>query len=156
MTLQRTLAHIDYRDAFHAELQWAPCDAEEFFRRFRESSPGWARVAARIRDALVAPLHLHATHRSSRRLEARSESLEFGQRLGPFVVIEVTAHEVTVGDDDRHLRFRFRCSLDGPQLVTATTEVEYQNTLGRFYFAMVKPFHWLIVKRTLARAASRE
>jgi hypothetical protein len=156
MTVEPTLAHLDYRDVFCADLHWAPQDAEEFFRRFRAASPKWARAMSRLRNLLVRPFHLHASARTARPLELGSAPLAVGGRLGPFVVIRITRKGVLVGDDDRHLRFRFLCSLDDSGTsVTLTTDVEYLNLFGRLYFAVVKPFHRLIVKRTLGGAAAR-
>ncbi|MEO8697448.1 MAG: DUF2867 domain-containing protein [Acidimicrobiales bacterium] len=154
MTFQPRLARVDYRDVFCADLQWAPRDAEAFLRRFRASSPPWAHSLSRLRDLLVRPFRLHKSERASG--ETEPMPLEVNGRLGPFVVLGVTPHEVLVGDDDRHLRFRFLCSLDDSGTsVSLTTEVEYRNLFGRLYFAVVKPFHCLIVKRTLANAALR-
>ena len=154
MTVESTLAHVDYHDVFCADLQWAPQDAEEFFRRFRAASPPWARAMSKLRDLLVRPFRLHASARAARRLESGSAPLAVGGRLGPFVVIRITPKDVLVGDDDRHLRFRFLCSLDDSgTAVTLTTDVEYLNLFGRLYFAVVRPFHCLIVKQTLGSAA---
>jgi hypothetical protein len=139
VTLDPALAHIDYRDVFYSDLRWTPVDAAQFVRQFRAASPQWAGVASRVRDRLVRPFHLHVAN-----------------GRGPFTVLSVTPNEVTLGDDDRHLRFRVRCALDARhRAVSVTTEVEYQNAVGRIYFTVVKPFHRLIVARTLARAASR-
>lgn len=139
MTLAPALARIDYSDVFHADLQWTPVDAAQFVRQFRAASPQWAGVASRMRDRLVRPFHLHVAN-----------------SRGPFTVVSVTPNEVILGDDDRHLRFRVRCTLDARNCaVSVSTEVEYENAFGRMYFTVVKPFHRLIVARTLAQAASR-
>jgi hypothetical protein len=155
MTLPPKLARTDYRDVFRADLQWVPQDAQAFFHQFRESSPGWARAASRTRDLLVAPFHLHSTRRPLRVDPTTPAVLEIGRRVGPFIVLRLSPHEVLLGDDDRHLRFRFLCALDAAHSsASATTEVEFQNIFGRLYFAVVKPFHRLIVARTLVRAAA--
>jgi len=73
---------------------------------------------------------------------------------------DARAHHVGHPDCGRARRgdepFRFLCSLDDSGTsVTLTTDVEYLNLFGRLYFAVVKPFHRLIVKRTLGHAATR-
>jgi hypothetical protein len=63
--------------------------------------------------------------------------------------------ELLLGEDDRHLDFRVSVLLrdEGEaQWATVTTVVRFHNALGRAYFAVVRPFHQLIVPALMRRA----
>jgi hypothetical protein len=82
------------------------------------------------------------------------------ERTGFFPLQSRSEHELVVGEDDRHLDFRAsvlvrrRDDGGGDELV-ATTVVRCHNALGRTYLAMISPFHSLIVRSGLRRAAQR-
>ena len=64
--------------------------------------------------------------------------------------------EIVLGEDDRHLDFRLsllrRTSPAGTQLI-ATTVVRSHNALGRTYLTVIRPFHHLVIRASLARFA---
>jgi hypothetical protein len=98
--------------------------------------PTWVASALSLRDRAVALLGLRVTSRETFRVLAQNEQ------------------EVLVGSDDRHLDFRasVRCS-DGT--VDVITFVQVHNRLGWLYLAPVRVVHPFMVRRMLARAASR-
>lgn len=63
-----------------------------------------------------------------------------------------------MGEDDQHLDFRLSILKHGlpdrPRLTMAMT-VTTHNRLGRVYLAGILPFHKIIMRRLLARAARR-
>lgn len=66
--------------------------------------------------------------------------------------------ELVLGEDDRHLDFRISVLLQpGPpgtaRELVATTVVNCHNLLGRLYLAAIRPFHHLVVRSSLRRAA---
>ena len=80
---------------------------------------------------------------------------EYGNRVGIFRVLGRRTDELLLGEDDRHLDFRVSVLLrdDGEaQWATVTTVVRFHNALGRAYFAVVRPFHQLIVPALIRRA----
>jgi Protein of unknown function (DUF2867) len=81
-------------------------------------------------------------------------------RIDFFRVHAVTENEVIIGEDDKHLDFRAsvllrRREADSQDELVATTVVHCHNLLGRIYLAVILPFHRLIVRSNLNRAARR-
>src|SRR4051812_5108527 len=64
--------------------------------------------------------------------------------------------EIVLGEDDRHLDFRLsllrRNSPTGTQLI-ATTVVHSHNAFGFAYLNVIRPFHHLVVRASLAQFA---
>lgn len=59
-----------------------------------------------------------------------------------------TPSRLVMGEDDRHLDFRVVLDVAGEaaaRAVTVATVVRYRNAFGRAYFALVRPFHRLVV-----------
>lgn len=102
-----------------------------------------------VRDAVVAGFGL----KTSRRLRKGSVTDEVA-RIYIFRVYEITRDEAILGEDDKHLDFRFSIQRR-PGDVVVTTVVHCHNLLGRAYLAVITPFHRLVVKSILRRAARR-
>src|SRR5450830_465329 len=111
------------------------------------SQPAWAQTLMRLRDAIVKPWGIKTATQL-----ASSE----GGRIGIFRIYAVTDDEIIVGEDDSHLDFRLSLLRDrqaGPHgNITLSSVVHCHNKVGRAYIALIKPFHKLIVQRSLARA----
>jgi hypothetical protein len=77
--------------------------------------------------------------------------------IGLFPVIKEEAGQVLLGMNDKHLDFRLLVDIkngeNGRQIITASTVVKTHNALGRFYLAVVKPFHKVIVPAMMARVS---
>lgn len=118
----------------HVDAYAVPLDPEAFptiqdvLAAFDRRPPAPVRALAAVRDLLVRPLRL-------RRVGA------FGQR-------RVGDDEFVFGGDDQHLSFRASVLVDagpdGRRLVMSTL-VHYNNRFGPVYFALVEPFHRLLV-----------
>ncbi|MGB7269730.1 MAG: DUF2867 domain-containing protein [Albidovulum sp.] len=103
--------------------------------------PFWAKALLALRNLVVAPFGLRTT-------------LHKGETIGHFPVETRTEREVILGFDDRHLDFRISIlAADG--LVYGATWVRCHNAFGRFYLTVIMPFHILIMRQAMARAASQ-
>ena len=82
-----------------------------------------------------------------------------GERFKLFKVFTKTDDELVFGEDDKHLNFRISLLLDHNQTdkktLAITTAVEFNNSFGRHYFLIVKPFHKLIVALILNRVKKK-
>lgn len=141
----------DLADAYAVALpneQAARMDMESVARILLGSQPGWAQALMVLRDALVAGFGIKT---------AQQLTQGEGGRVGIFRIYAVTAHEIIVGEDDSHLDFRLsmlRSRDGGPHgSVTLASAVHCHNRVGRAYIMLIRPFHQLIVRRTLTRAA---
>ncbi|WP_207913510.1 DUF2867 domain-containing protein [Sphingomonas sp. BK235] len=112
--------------------------------------PPWFRALLAVRDAAVAPFGV----RTSGELRgARPDR----PRVDFFPVLSETADEIVLGEDDQHLDFRLSLLRQGGPhgaMLIATTAVRTHNGFGRLYIRAIHPFHILVVRAALARAAT--
>jgi hypothetical protein len=148
--------HPDLADAWAIRLPPdATADPERLASHLFATSPTWVAVLMRIRDAIVMAFGLKT---SWSLLSANTPSTT--PRIGLFRIYSRHPDEIVLGEDDRHLDFRLSvlrtvaASASGASLVVATT-VQCHNLLGRTYIGIVAPFHRVIVRATLRRAARR-
>ncbi|OFJ47547.1 hypothetical protein BA896_016815 [Janthinobacterium lividum] len=141
-------------DAYAVDLSNARArvlDMESLARQLLGSQPGWAQSLMVLRDAIVARFGI----KTARQMEATP-----GKRIGIFRIYAVSDDEIIVGEDDSHLDFRLsllRNRHAGQQQfgsVTVTSVVHCHNRVGRAYIMLIRPFHKLIVQRSLARAVN--
>jgi hypothetical protein len=117
--------------------------------------PAWIGILTRIRDAAVACFGLKtAKHLAAVSTDANSKRISF------FKVYSTSKAEVVLGEDDKHLDFRvsvFCPDAPSPELgqqLILSTVVDCHNFLGRTYILIIAPFHRMVVKASLRRAAS--
>lgn len=143
-------AGADLVDAYAIGLPQGTSHDVETLTRFMlgEEAP-WLRLLMGVRDAVVAGFGI----KTSRRL--RQGSVTDGVvRIYIFRVYEITGDEAILGEDDKHLDFRVSVQRRTGDIVV-TTVVQCHNLLGRAYLALITPFHRLVVKSILRRAARR-
>lgn len=83
------------------------------------------------------------------------------QKGGGFteLIQEQSEERIVFGKSDKHLNFQVRLECDAPdnrtqcQSIRIITSVRFHNTLGKTYFFFIRPFHCLICKTLLKRAA---
>lgn len=153
--VNRACASADLMDAFQVALPPGASDDPERLARFMFSSqPRWVNALMRLRDAIVGPLKL----KTGAQLAAQG-ARQASARVGLFRIYSKDASEIVLGEDDAHLDFRVavRCSGSAGQgegrYLTVATMVHCHNTLGRVYLFVIAPFHRLVVRSTLRRAA---
>jgi hypothetical protein len=142
-------------DAFAVRLPAGTSgDPEVLWRFVMSQQPAWIGWLTDVRDTVVGRLGLK-TARQLRALpgEARQDRIAF------FKVYARSASEIVLGEDDSHLDFRLSV-LRGPDvsparggLLTVSTVVHCHNRLGRAYILAIAPFHRLVVRSSLRRAA---
>ena len=115
----------------------------------------WARSLMCVRDAVMTSFGVKTSAQIA--AEAQADGTE---RISFFPLQSRSERELVVGEDDRHLNFRASVLLrprgdgSGDELV-ATTVVHCHNALGRIYLLVISPFHRLIVRSNLRRAARK-
>jgi Protein of unknown function (DUF2867) len=136
MTLNN-LEHVDYADRYVVELP-EPMDAPRFCELILQAAPRWLDLLLSMRDAVAGRLGFHTQERNY----GKPVRLAPGRKFGPLVVQSVSPAKVICGDADTHLTYRATFEID-PVLPRGsfTTEVQFNDALGRAYFAVVRPFH---------------
>lgn len=148
-----SLPRIDYADAYLARLPAGRrYTLDQAVALVFATTPGWVKGLMQLRNALVRPFGLKVEPPQSS--AAPGSPLLPGAQAGIFRVFERRPDEL-LGEDDRHLDFRVSVLLRDEgvqQWATITTVVCFHNALGRAYFAVVRPFHQLIVPALIRRA----
>jgi hypothetical protein len=140
-------------DAYEAHLpEGAIHDPQALARFIFGNQPSWVSKLMRMRDLIAARFGL----KTANRLRTSPD-----KRIGIFKVYETHPTEVILGEDDAHLDFRVsvlvRSKLlagSGASFVVVSTVVHCHNLLGRCYIFFIAPFHRLVVKAGLRRAAT--
>ncbi|OFA06148.1 DUF2867 domain-containing protein [Duganella sp. HH101] len=142
-------------DAFAIRLPSGASGDPDLLARFIFAhQPAWIGQLTNLRDLIVARFGL----KTARHLATLAHDAQAG-RLGIFKVYRTSETEVVVGEDDTHLDFRVSilCSggpeADGGCELTLSTVVRCHNLLGRVYIFFIAPFHRMVVKASLRRAA---
>ncbi|KQQ56813.1 hypothetical protein ASF84_06470 [Pseudomonas sp. Leaf127] len=135
-------------DAFAIRLPPGTSRSPELLARFILSHrPAWVGWLIKVRDTVVACLGLKtAKHLGS-----------LANRIGVFNVYSTNPTEILLGEDDKHLDFRISVlcteAPEGSNQLVFSTVVHCHNAIGRAYIFIISPFHRLIVKASLLRAA---
>jgi hypothetical protein len=144
---------VDLADAFAIRLPAGASSDPDVLARFIFShQPSWIGMLMRVRDMIVACFGLKTgKHLATLASDAKAE------RIGIFKVYSRNETEIVVGEEDRHLDFRVSvlCSREsGAEIqLTVSTVVHCHNLLGRAYLFIIAPFHRMVVKASLRRAA---
>jgi hypothetical protein len=157
---QSKVAHLyssmNLADAFAIQLPPGASGDPDLLARFIFAhQPSWIGKLTRVRDVIVAGFGL----KTAKHLATLAGDAKNG-RVGIFKIYSTNETEIVLGEDDKHLDFRVSvyCSVapapeSGRQL-TLSTVVHCHNLLGRAYILVIAPFHRMVVKASLRRAAS--
>lgn len=137
-------------DTYRVPVPFKDQDVRGLAKQMLERPPLWFRLLIGLRDAVMGRFGVKTT--TQLRAVGSDE-----QRLDFFPVLHAGYDEMILGEDDRHLDFRLSLKLQrnahGPDFLLATTAVRCHNRLGKVYIVVIKPFHHLVVRSHLARAA---
>jgi hypothetical protein len=146
---------VNLADAFAIRLPLSASSDPDLLARFIFlQQPSWIWTLTRVRDVIVACFGLKtAKHLATLGSAAKAN------RVGIFMIYSRSETEIVLGEDDKHLDFRVSvlCS-SGPapessRQLTLSTVVHCHNLLGRAYILAIAPFHRIVVKASLRRAA---
>ena len=146
----------DLADAYAVRLPDNAIDDPELLARFMFAhQAGWIAKLLGLRDALVARFGLK-TSKQLRMVNPPGSS----DRVDFFRIYARSTREIILGENDSHLDFRLsvlqqtRDTHEGSaRYLILSTVVHCHNGLGRFYILAIAPFHRLVVRSTLRRAA---
>jgi hypothetical protein len=153
--LVRSLERIDFADAYEVPMRQPDLAVDAAYWAVFGAEPAWVRCLMNLRGHIAVRFGL--THPFNTPSTSPEQVPEFrpGARVGPFTVQSIMAHELIVGDDDKHLNFRIsalKTSRGGQFFLTISTAVEIHNALGHVYMFVVKPFHRFIAPFMVSRA----
>ena len=142
------LPGAQFGDAYQMTVEGLNLDPQEAARRAVYGAPTWINALLKIRTVLVKPFGLKPGANPAREMATVDN-------IGMFPILERKPDRLVLGMNDKHLDFRLLVDVKemggGQQSVTASTVVKTHNALGKFYLAIVKPFHRIIVPAMLAK-----
>lgn len=153
--VSRVYESMNLADAYSISLPDGTIASPELLARFIFSQQApWIAGLMKVRDAFAAGFGLKtSTQLTSLGVDDRAK------RVGLFKIYSTTEHEIVLGEDDKHLNFRLSvlCTAQpaptGERRLIVSTVVHCHNRLGRIYIFLISPFHRLIVRSSLRRAA---
>lgn len=144
-------AGADLLDSYGVEAPANDATMRAIAERGLGAPPLWFKALMAVRDAAVTPFGVR-TSGELRRARPDQAYIDF------FPVLSESADEIMLGENDRHLDFRLsllcQARPNGSMLI-ATTAARTHNRLGRLYLRAIQPFHILVVRAMIARAAGR-
>ncbi len=141
-----SLGRVDYADRYSVELP-KPMEAPRFCSLILQAAPRWLDVLLSMRDSVAGRFGFNTQERNY----GKPVCLAPGGKFGPLLVQSVSPQQVVCGDSDKHLTFRATFETDPARAWgSLTTEVRYNDAVGRAYFAVVKPFHKRVIPALLA------
>jgi hypothetical protein len=147
--LQSLLPGCTFADAYRVATPRSLASLRELSQAIISATPLWAKWLMQLRNVIVRPLGL--------KTEALEGDSGGSGSIGMFPVLIESQSQMVLGLDDRHLDFRIVIDLEeaGTEAkeLTLTTLVRVNNRLGHAYLATILPFHRLIVRSMLSRAA---
>jgi len=146
----------DLADAYATKLPaYVTGGAEEVARIILSRPAPWFRGLMRIRDLVMRCFGVKTS------AQLRQEAVSRGSdHIDFFRIITRTPDEIILGANDRHLDFRLSILLrphasgQGREVVVSTV-VHCHNWVGRTYITLINPFHTLVVRSFLVRAANQ-
>ena len=133
----------DYSDTYSIAASQSLSVDESITKIF--AVPTFVSTLLKLRDSLAVMFNHKATTSKTTVLPF----YEIGSKAVFFTVIDRNEHEIVLEEKDKHLDFRtsvFHSTENGRKYIYLTTLVKYNNTAGRIYFCIVKPFHTMLVK----------
>ncbi|MFM0226775.1 DUF2867 domain-containing protein [Paraburkholderia dipogonis] len=147
----------DLADAYAVRLPENAIDDPELLARFVFAhQAGWVATLMSLRDAIVARFGL----KTATQLRSTRDPAAARERIDIFRIYTRSAHEIILGENDRHLDFRVSVLQQThgtresrSRYLILSTVVHCHNRLGRFYILAIAPFHRMVVRSSLRRAA---
>ncbi len=141
------LSQIDFSDTFSTTNQ--EDKLEEITHLIFNNPPKWIKSLFILRNKIVKLLGLKAEKPAD-----YNERFAVGGYIGFFKIFSITQHEIVLGANDSHLNFRAIVAKKNEDLhnIKLITLVQYNNSTGKIYMSVIKPFHRLVVKRMVKNA----
>ena len=138
----------DYSDAYECCVDVGlEVPAEDLLVAIWTDFPGWVIFLLKLRNLLVKPLGLKGAEDFGRGFFEKC--IRHGE-CGEMVSVPAkSCDEAVLRVIDKHLTFHMSIQIKrgmAKSLVLVNTLVNFNNSLGRFYFFWIKPFHALVVK----------
>ena len=117
--------------------------------------PDWVLGMFRIRDFIVKIIGLRGGS-SNFYKSLSADNFRKEKKFGMWEIRDMNDSEVVFYEDDSHLDFTMSVILENHgennYHLSASTRVRFKNSIGRWYFSIIKPFHTMIFKSMLKKS----
>jgi hypothetical protein len=147
----------DYSDVFACETKVDILPTpDDIIIGFFTDMPGWINALFKLRNFLVQFVGLKGDEVD---IEKLKNCIRTGGRYRFVSVPGKNNHETVLLLEDKHLNAYLSVHIadadNKKQQVSLITVVHFNNKLGNVYFAIIRPFHKLVVKSMLKRILSK-
>jgi len=158
------LAGADFFDAYTVADPEPGTPALQTWLDMVARTPLWTQQLMALRNRLVRLVGLKGAGQLGDRhrpagggAPGEAASYRVGDRVGIFQIRHLSATEVVMGQDDKHLDVQVSLARQAPAggaaTVVVSTVVHIHNRLGHAYMAVITPFHRAIVRTMLHQLA---
>ncbi len=145
--IRKDMGAVDYFDSYMT-VKKTTGPILEITRKLLQA-PGWVNALMHVREILIArPFGLRTGN------SAKNEQTSPRQKIELAPILYSNENELVMGEDDKHLYFRLsvlKINKGADTEIYLTTVVRYNNTGGKIYFALIRPFHRQVVRAMLKR-----
>jgi len=135
------IENIDYTDTFSTELR-QDSDIKDLYLRLVNTKSKTIDFLMSLRNKIMSIFGAKTV------INETKGDFSVGNSVGLFKIYYIDEKEIISGLKDSHLDFCISFyKIDNKILLS--TLVKYNNTFGRVYMNIIKPFHKLIVKNML-------
>jgi hypothetical protein len=155
-SILQTLPSFGFSDAYQVQLSNAGQTPQEIYEAIFNYPPAWVPPLFVVRGWLAKLLGLKHLPVAFGPRAKSPRSYQPGERAGLFRVYSSDPFELILSEDDRHLDFRLsicKTKSEAGVLVTISTVVLMHNRVGRIYMTVVEPFHRVLARSMVQRAA---
>ncbi len=144
--IKNALKRIDYSDTYSTTNHID--NIEHLANLIFTKLPNWISFLMKTRNLIMKTFGLKIEKPSD-----YNTNFKIGGYLGFFKIYEIMNNEIILGANDKHLNFRVSIfnSQDLNYNIKVSTLVEYNNRLGKIYFAIIGPLHHLIIKQIVKK-----
>lgn len=141
------LGKIDSFDTFSTTNQ--ENNLKEITHLIFNNTPKWIKWLFNLRNRIAKSTGLNTEVPAD-----CNERFSVGGYIGFFKIFSINEQEIVLGANDSHLNFRVIVANSNEALynIKVITLVQYNNSTGKIYMSLIKPFHRVVVKRMIRNA----
>lgn len=144
------LDHIDFSDTFSVTNH--KNTLKEISILIFGTSKKWVKKLFDLRNFIVKIIGI-----KEQKPKDYNNEFKVGGYIGLFKIYEISKDEIILGLNDSHLNFRVSVynNKNIKYNIKITTLVKYNNTKGKIYMKLIKPFHECVIKSMVKQAYSK-
>ncbi len=151
---RRMVDGAHFKDAYRVSLS-KDAAAVQVFQAVFAHHPWWMKLVLIVRNVLASAVGLATPSMAEVLHPTFASGYAVGQKIGVWPIFAVSATELIVGRDNKHLDFRLSVlthRVGAMPSATISTVCLAHNAFGRLYLLAVAPFHKFGLRRLLRSA----